>query len=95
MNDVVDKFLEEMRSRLQGPSRADLMETERVIMAKLSTLASTLEALADKLDKVFVEVTALKTALADVDLPPGAVAALDRLTAIAQAVDDINPDVQP
>lgn len=63
------------------------------IMAKLSELAAKVTAVADQVDKVKTEVQKLKDSLADVDLPPEAQAALDRLAASVQAVDDINPDV--
>lgn len=64
-------------------------------MAKLSELAGLLSDLNTKVEKVRIEVQALKDALEadDVDLPPEAQAALDNLTAALQAVDDINPDV--
>lgn len=61
-------------------------------MAKVSQLAGQLTALADKVDKVKTEVQALRDSLEDVDLPVDAQAALDRLSAAVQSVDDINPD---
>ena len=73
-------------------TKQQLDETENRLMAKLSTLAATLTAIADGVDKVKVEVQALKDSLGDVDLPAEAEAALERLTVAVKAVDDINPD---
>lgn len=63
------------------------------IMAKLSELSGALSALADQVDKIAKEVEALKAALADVEIPAEAQAALDRLTTAIKGVDDLNPDV--
>ncbi len=59
---------------------------------KLNELAGALDAVNTKVEKVRAEVQALKDSLTDVDLPPDAQAALDKLTATVQSVDDINPD---
>ena len=61
-------------------------------MAKLSTLAQTLTNVGTQLDKVKTEVEALKASLEDVEIPAEAQAALDKLAAIAQALDELNPD---
>lgn len=83
------------KSRWLPATRHDLRLLEELIMAKLSTLADTLNKLSDQVDKIKVEVQALKDSLVDVDLPVGAVTALERLTTALQGVDDINPDVPP
>lgn len=67
-------------------------QTKGAIMAKVSSLASTLNAIGDRLDKVKQEVQALKDSLSDVDIPAEAQAALDRLSAAAEALDALNPD---
>lgn len=74
--------------------------TEELIMAKLSELASALVAINDRLGKAKAEIVAkideLQSALvADIVLPTDAQAALDALTASAQALDDIVPDPAP
>jgi DNA repair ATPase RecN len=78
-------------------SKHDLQQTEQKIMAKLTELNGILQALGDKLDKATAEIIAaidaLKKALSDVELPADAQASLDRLTAAAQVLDDLNPDV--
>lgn len=64
---------------------------------KVSELEGKFTALGDQVDKIAVEVQALKDALAnsDTELPAAAQAALDRLSAALQAADDINADAQP
>lgn len=79
-------------SGLWPATRNDLNATERHIDMKLSELTPVLTALGDKVDKIKTEVQALKDSLADVELPSGAQAALDRVIASVGAVDDINPD---
>lgn len=63
-----------------------------VILMRLNELATNLTALADQVDKIVKEVQALKDALTNVDLPPEATAALDRLSAAIKTADDLNPD---
>lgn len=75
--------------------QTDLMEMEKRIMAKVNELAAIIDGLNTKVEKVRVEVQALKDSLSNVDLPADAQAALDRLTASIQTVDDINPDQPP
>lgn len=68
----------------------------RAIMAKLSELETRIAAISTKIDKAQTEILAaigtLRAELADVDLPPGADAALTALDAKAQAMDEIIPD---
>ena len=68
-------------------------------MAKLSELEGKLTALADQfakgIDEVVAEIKTLTDALANVDIPTGAQASLDRLTTLAQKLDDLNPDQPP
>jgi hypothetical protein len=59
---------------------------------KLSELAAALTAVETKIKKIKAEVIALKAATTNVDLPADAQAALGRLVAEAQAVDDLNAD---
>lgn len=59
---------------------------------KLSELNAALEAVNTQLEKVKTEVQTLKDSLSNVDLPADAQASLDRLTGLAKAIDDINPD---
>lgn len=69
------------------------------IMTKLSELPAALEAVSTHLDKVTTEVTGLKTEfqefkdqVANQDLSPEAQAALDKVTARVQALDELNED---
>ena len=68
----------------------------RSIDMKLDALAATMTAIADQLTKAQTEivsqVAALQAALADVDVPADAQAAIDSITAIAEALDALNPD---
>jgi hypothetical protein len=63
---------------------------------KVGDLATAINKIDDQLDKAQVEITgqiqALKDSLTNVELPAEATAALDRLTAAAQKLDDITPD---
>ncbi len=65
-------------------------------MRTLNELETTLNQVDDKLDKAKTEITAeiakLREQLGNVTLPAGAEAALTRLEAAAQALDDIIPD---
>lgn len=70
-------------------------EQQENIMAKLKELAGKLGVIGDTLDKVKTEVQALKDSLTDVELPPEAEAALDRLAKAADALDALNPDPEP
>lgn len=73
----------------------DLEETENRIMSKLSTLADSLTALETKLTKIGTEIEKLKEELEDVELPAPAQEALDRLAALAEHLDELNPDAEP
>lgn len=73
-------------------TKKDLQEMERRMVNKLSELEGKLIAVNNTLEKVKNEVQALKDALEDVELPEGAQAALDKLTATADAIDALNPD---
>ena len=68
----------------------------RSIDMKLDALAATMTAIADQLTKaqteIVAQVAALQAALADVDVPADAQAAIDSITAIAEALDALNPD---
>ena len=68
-------------------------------MIKLAELATALGAVNDKLEKAKTEILAkiaeLQDALANVEVPADAQAALDTLVAKAQALDDIVPEVVP
>ena len=63
---------------------------------KLDQLAATMTAIADQLTKaqneIIAQVAALQESLANVDVPPDAQAAIDSITAIAAALDALNPD---
>lgn len=87
-----------IRSALDWLGWERLSETRKrhqEIMAKLSTLGGTLTAIETTLNKVKTEVEALKNQLGDVDLPADAQATLDRLSALATALDELNPDATP
>lgn len=73
-------------------TKRDLEQTEERINMKLSELNAALDAVNTQLEKVKTEVQTLKDSLSDVDLPADAQASLDRLTSLAKAIDDINPD---
>ena len=62
------------------------------INRKLNELAGNLTTIGDVLNKVAIEVQALKDALVNVELPAEAQVALDNLSAQAKALDDLNPD---
>lgn len=67
------------------------------IMTKVSELSAALGAVADRVSKaqteILAEIETLKGQIgADADLSPEAQASLDRLTGLAQSLDDINPD---
>ena len=67
-------------------------EINKTHMAKLSTLGGTLATVLSTLEKVVVEVQALKDSLGDVEIPADAQESLDKLTALAKTLDDLNPD---
>ena len=76
-----------------------IQQLEGKIIMKLQELEGKLVALADKSEKINAEVGGLKTAfnelktqLENVDVPPGAEAALNRLETGLQKIDDINED---
>lgn len=73
-------------------TKADLQRTEDKIMAKVSSLAGTLGAVVTTLEKVLQEVETLKGQLGDAEIPADAQATLDRLTALATQLDELNPD---
>lgn len=88
-----------IRSQSCPATKGDLQHAINRIMSKLSELEGLLEKVGDQLDKakteIVAEIQSLKDALEDVTIPDGAQASLDRLSALAQALDDINPDVAP
>jgi|GEM_PF-6096746 len=65
-------------------------------MTKVNDLAAKIEQVNAQLhkakDEIINEVTVLKDALQNVELPAAAEDALNNLAAIAQALDDLNPD---
>lgn len=65
-------------------------------MTKVNDLAAKIEQVNAQLhkakDEIINEVTVLKDALQNVELPTAAEDALNNLAAIAQALDDLNPD---
>lgn len=77
----------------------DLKRTETNIMAKVNELAAQLTVVKEQVTKakneVIKRIADLEAALANVDLPPDAEAALTALKAEVQAVDDLNPDAPP
>jgi hypothetical protein len=68
-------------------------------MAKVNELAAQLTVVKEQVTKakneVIKRIADLEAALANVDLPPDAEAALTALKAEVQAVDDLNPDAPP
>jgi len=66
------------------------------IMAKLSELSATLNALSGQLDKIKSELSGrikdLEDALNNVDIPDDAVAALESIKSTVNVLDDIVPD---
>src|SRR5688572_8181691 len=85
--------LKRLISRLIPASRFEIGRLEKKLMSKLNELAGNLTAVVDTLEKVKGEVTALKESLTNVELPPDAQAALDKLVATSAALDALNPDV--
>lgn len=79
-------------NRLLPATRKDIDR----IMTKLDELQGIIDKIDDQLTKATTEITNaindLKNQLANVDIPPGAQASLDKLTALAQGLDDIVPD---
>lgn len=79
--------------RFLPASKADI----RKILMKQADLQAALDALNAQLVKATGEITTeiqtLKDSLATVDLPQGATDSLTRLQGLAQALDDLNPDV--
>jgi hypothetical protein len=86
-------------SRWVPVTRYDLIKLEDKIMAKVSELAGLLNAVSARLEKakgeIEAEIQTLKDEIANEDLTPEAQASFDRLSAIAQGLDDLNPDVVP
>ena len=72
---------------------------EKEVMIKLAELATALGAVNDQLEKAKTEILAkiaeLQDALANIEVPADAQAALDTLVAKAQALDDIVVDAAP
>ena len=66
---------------------------------KLSELTTAIAGVSAQLTKaqeeILAKITALETALIDVDLPEDAAAAIEALRGQAQVLDDIVPDVVP
>jgi ABC-type transporter Mla subunit MlaD len=102
---VTRKDLEELFISLYWVQRSNTQK----IMAKLSELSAKLTSIDDQLDKAQTEITGAVATLqqtiddlkaqieagSDPVIPDEAQAALDRLTAVAQALDDLNPDAVP
>lgn len=65
------------------------------LQMKLDELAGKVNALADQLIKASTEINAQIEVLRNADLSDEAVAALDRIAAVTQALDDLNPDAIP
>jgi len=65
------------------------------ILMKENEIAEKLNAISDQLTKASGEINAQLEVLRNADLSADASAALDRLSAIAQALDDIVPDAPP
>lgn len=69
------------------------------ILMKLSELTTAIAGVSAQLTKaqeeILAKITALETALIDVDLPEDAAAAIEALRGQAQGLDDIVPDVVP
>lgn len=82
-------------SRLLPATQFDIEQLREHIDMKLNELNAALTAVNDTLAKVQAEVEALKGSLSNVDLPADAQASLDKLSALAKAIDDINPDAPP
>lgn len=59
---------------------------------KVNQLADKINALAGQLTKASGEINAQLEVLRNADLPDDAVAALDKIAAVTQALDDLNPD---
>jgi hypothetical protein len=78
-------------------SKQMLEEMETRIMARISDLAAIANGIGDQLEKAKAEIEAAIAALknADPDISPEGQAALERLVTVAQAFDDLNPDVTP
>jgi hypothetical protein len=90
-------------------TKHDLHEMEKRLLMKTSELQAALDAQTvivtetkANVEKVRIEVQALKDSLGDTELPPEASAALERLGAAlgelqtgVRAVDDINTDAPP
>ncbi len=74
-------------------TRQELLTGE--LLMKVTELATKVNALADQLTKASAEINAQLEVLRDADLPPEAVEALDKIAAVTQALDDLNPDVLP
>lgn len=89
---LVKKSSSRWWDRFTPATKADI---EKILM-KQADLQASLDALTAQLDKATEEITTeiktLTDALANVDLPQGAVDSLDRLKAKVQALDDLNPD---
>lgn len=67
----------------------------RKLNMKVSELEARLDAEVAKVEKIAAEVQILKDTLSDTELPPAAVASLERLSAALTAVDNLNEDAQP
>lgn len=87
----------------QSATKDDLKTTEENIMAKVSTLGATLNAIKAQQEKADAEIRTklddqkkaienLTNQLGDIDIPADAQAALEALQVSTQALDDIVPD---
>lgn len=70
----------------------DLCVTEKRILMKISELNGVLTQVETTLGKVQAEIKLLQERLADAEIPADAQASLDRLAALATALDELNPD---
>lgn len=93
-------------SKVTLATKEDVQKTEINIMAKVSSLAGQLQAIAAQAEKGKAEVVAavataqakieeLTAALADADLTAEQQSALDAVAAAVQGIDDLNPDAAP
>lgn len=75
---------------MSNQKRQELL-TGKLLM-KVNQLADKINALAGQLTKASGEINAQLEVLRNADLPDDAVAALDKIAAVTQALDDLNPD---
>lgn len=109
LESLLGEFNREVRAARSGQHHAtkhDLEKMEGRIMAKISSLAAQLTAIAAQADKSKAEIVAavdtltkkvsdLEALLDDADTTPEIDAALEAVKTAVQAVDDLNPDATP